>query len=631
MADRLQNVHTVGEMETKRQTRAVVFKRNMILLRKRFPHISQYLEKCPSEKSFTAFFDADSNGRPAIQIRCADGRIHPLYGKADHERLIYKIAAANPPEPYDIVFILGIGEGEAGLEATRRYKKKPRIVIIEPYPAVFRLALATHALESLLRYERLILYVGNQADSRSIVDDFERTLPVGRNLLFIHPYRHPPAGKTYHALEHDLIHQIQTVRDMWHTARRFGRQMLMNSIANLPSLLGGTPLRELRNRFRGRPIVCVAAGPSLNRALPLLGNVRQALILVCDSAVGSVLQAGIQPHIVTTADIHPSNIKKLKPHMSRLHNSVLAFGVESNPEVVQTYLGDRRVGMTAYSRLVDWFDQALDLQCRLPTMTSVLHLSVLLAIALGGEPIILVGVDQAYLDGQSHAHGSVYSHIPNKENLIPVKSADGGTVYAPHQLVTDRLILEQIIAHHAVRVINVSLKGALVQGAEVKSLEDVIENELSANHDDIEQQLNAVPWEALPAADAVHSELHKLIDKLKDLKTVCQQQQESITHALAMRKQKSVPDIFETQCQRLRADHLLFQRQYRFIIEVLHDAMLNELQTIIRKEEMTAFASVGGNGGTMAASLEIIDSHYRAIASIADLVIQALHRPESNV
>ena len=606
------------------KSRDDIFNENLEILKKRFPHIIKFLDQCLSDDPFNAFFNWDRSGQPSIHIQGPDGCVQTLYSRSEHQKLLKRIADAELPDSFDMVFILGLGLGEAGLEAVRRYQKKPRIVIIEPYLSLFRLALFTKELGLLLNYERLSLYVGKQANTEQIIEDCKRMLPVGRTLLFIYPYQQQLIGKKYKQLESGLIHHIRKTRDMWHTTRRFGRQMLMNTIANLPSLLDGVPLRVLRNRFKGKPIICVAAGPSLNHALPLLKEVDNTLIIACDSAVGSLLIAGIQPHIVATADIHPSNIDKLKPHMDRLRNTVLAFGVESNPENVRTFPGQRRVGMTAYSRLVlDWLDHPLDLRCRVPTMTSVMHLSVLLSIAMGGDPIILVGIDMAYLEGKSHAHGSVNSRISKNESLIPVKSVDGSIVYAPAQLVTDRLILEQIIAQHAVRVINVSMAGALVNGAEVKSLKNVISNELTSKHD-VQQLLDDIPWEASPAKHVVKTELHKVINQFKELEKKCRQQHERITNTLKMRNQSTGKEMFEKEGRQLKENYNSFQRQYGSIIESLHDAMLNELQAIIKKEEIAAVTPVDCKEEKVAGDLEMIDVHYSAITDIVGLLIDEL-------
>ena len=454
--------------------------------------------------------------------------------------------------------------------------------------------------------------MGPQADAKRIVEDCKHILPVGRTLLFIHPYQIKITGNTFKQLETSLIHHIRSTRDMWHTTKRFGKRMLDNALANLPSLLSGTPMRVLRNRFNKKPAVCVAAGPSLDHALPLLKQIHGVLIMACDSAVGNLLKVDVQPHIVATADIHPTNIDKLKPYMDRLRNTVLAFGLEANPENINTFPGPRKVGMTSYNQLVlEWLDQSLDLQCRVPSMTSVTHLAVLMSIAMGADPIILVGVDMAYLNGQSHAQGSVYSHIPGKGNVIPVKSADGSIVHAPPQLVTDRLILEQIIAQNQVRIINVSMNGAMVHGTEVKELRTVIRCELKCNQS-ARQILDSITWEASPAKRVVKSRLNRLIGMTRDLEKACHQQRKDMAKISAMIDKEREQNGFKYLHRRIKKDHMAFQQQYGPMIAIVQDAVLHEMQTVLKTQEVIASSMEALQRRMMHDELKALDAYYIA-------------------
>ena len=168
-----------------------------------------------------------------------------------------------------MVFVLGIGLGQAGITAVDNYKKRPRIIIIEPYLSLFKLALEAMDLEALLTYDRLDIYLGSSAVNASqVVQNYSRILPIGRTILFIHPYNLNLIGGSYRQIENELTHRIRSLRDNWHTTRRFGKKMLMNVIANLPSLFSGIAMRSLLNRFKDIPVICVAAGPSLWRAIP---------------------------------------------------------------------------------------------------------------------------------------------------------------------------------------------------------------------------------------------------------------------------------------------------------------------------------------------------------------------------
>ena len=602
-----------------------VFDKNVEILKKRHPEVARYINQVCDNHSVIPFVLGTENRNQTIYVRQREG-IHPpqpLYSKKALSELLHRMVSVDTPAPYNVVFLLGVGLGETCLTAVNQYKRKPHIVVIEPYLSVFKIALQANDLGRFLSYERLHIYLGLQVNPKKIVEDCKRILPVGRTLLFIYPYQRQLTNGKYKQVENELTHQIRAARDIWHNTRRFGQKMMINAITNLPSLLSGTPLRVLRDRFSGASIICVAAGPSLTNALPYLKSVKNTLILACDSAVGSLLQAGIRPHFVATADMHPSNIDKLKPHIADLDDTVLAFGVESNPDNVELFSGQRRVGMTAYNRLlIDWLDRPLNLQCCLEQMTTVTHLAVLLSIAMGANTVILVGVDMAFLGGKSHAHGAVCSKIPENINLVPVKSTNGSIVYAPPQLVTDRLILEQIIASHSVRVINTSLEGAFVYGAEVKSIKDAVNSELGRKVD-LHQILDSIPWNISTAKELIHSESQKVIDEFKKLEMACKRQHQYIVDALKQYNINTGSETVESVYVRIKKGRRYFQEQFRPFIETLQDAMLTEIQALIKKEEMMA-VTIADKTRMMFETLEAVDATYVTLANIAGIVIDGL-------
>jgi hypothetical protein len=57
--------------------------------------------------------------------------------------------------------------------------------------------------------------------------------------------------------------------------------MFTNAVSNLPSLFAGTPMKNLRDKFKGFPAVCMAAGPSLDDAIPDLKKNTKKYSLNC--------------------------------------------------------------------------------------------------------------------------------------------------------------------------------------------------------------------------------------------------------------------------------------------------------------------------------------------------------------
>ncbi|BBO88310.1 hypothetical protein DSCOOX_14900 [Desulfosarcina ovata subsp. ovata] len=383
------------------------------------------------------------------------------------------------------------------------------------------------------------------------------------------------------------MHRIKMIRDIWNTTRRFGKQMLENSIANLPSLLSGTPMGALRDKFKGVPAICFAAGPSLDEALPEIKKTTNALLIACDSAVGSLLKENIQPHVVATADSHLANIKKLRPHMHRLTNTMLVFGVESNPDNVRCYLGRRRTGVTAYNKLItNWLAPNLKLGCQFPQMTSVMHLAVSFATAIGAEPIILVGVDLAYIGKRSHSSGAVFNHIPEKKsNLIAINGVSGDVVHAPPPLVADRIILEQNIDQSQVRMINTSLRGAFIENSEIKSIAEVAETELGEQLN-VNALMESIAWEPASDNERIIAEVARLIERLAGFASQCEKQSDAVRQILKRHGGRYNFAGLESDSNGLIGGDERFQNENNDLISLIEESFLDEIQPILKQSEI---------------------------------------------
>ena len=74
------------------------------------------------------------------------------------------------------------------------------------------------------------------------------------------------------------------VRAMNHgTLRKFGRDWLMQSIANLPTVAGNPSVAHLVGAFRKRPAVIVSPGPSLSKQLPALAALDGRAVVISGS------------------------------------------------------------------------------------------------------------------------------------------------------------------------------------------------------------------------------------------------------------------------------------------------------------------------------------------------------------
>jgi hypothetical protein len=217
--------------------------------------------------------------------------------------------------------------------------------------------------------------------------------------------------------------------------------------------------------------------------------------------VNALLKADIRPHIVVTVDIFETNIEKLKPHFEELNETILIYSIESNPDNVRLFLGQKRVAVSAYSKLLlSWIDPVFNLQSQFPGNEFSESYGDFFCNGLGRNPIIMVGMDLSYSKGKSHSFDSAFFHSLDHEKLVSIYGNKGFLVSSSPQFISDKLLIEKIVDQSPARFINTSINGAYVAGTAVKRLTEVADIE-STSQLDADALLNAIDWN--PAADEI--------------------------------------------------------------------------------------------------------------------------------
>jgi uncharacterized Rossmann fold enzyme len=68
----------------------------------------------------------------------------------------------------------------------------------------------------------------------------------------------------------------------------------------LDSILNPYPIRNLEKLIRKKTVFTVGSGPSISRHIPLLKKIKDVTIICADSAITSLAENGIRPHIIVT-------------------------------------------------------------------------------------------------------------------------------------------------------------------------------------------------------------------------------------------------------------------------------------------------------------------------------------------
>lgn len=366
---------------------------------------------------------------------------------------------------------------------------------------------------------------------------------------------------------------------------------LKNALINAPLAYRRLPLKDLEINHQQKPVIIVAAGPSLNKQLPFLrANQDLFTILAVDTVWPILNKNGIIPDVILGIDSRSLSswpINGLHPQTQ------LVVETGCSPELVWSHNANH--AFTYANELI--YNCLSKLDCHadhLSTGGSVATSAFELACRMGANPIVLIGQDLALTGGKDHAEG--YPHKYSAE-MLAARTKNGFDVegYYPGKVRTERPLMmyktwfeQRIREQPETMVINATEGGARIAGTYQLPFAQVC-NEIKST------SLRKVPFEhpTLTQIDATH--MQRLIDSLasvvggvKNLNQLARQGLHQCRSVLNQNKKHSAKTLqkFDQLNDRIRQ----VDREIKFYVEVFGQ---RELETVTRDahragSEMTA-------------------------------------------
>lgn len=304
------------------------------------------------------------------------------------------------------------------------------------------------------------------------------------------------------ALRDASAHLLSAVGNAPHDSFVGIRHMLLNleTIAREPAL------GDLFGKFHDRPAFIVATGPSLDKNYHLLPEIQdRALIFSVDASLKFLLGKGIRPHFVTSLERVPETLpffQDIDPDLCRETVQVAVPVVV--PEVYAAYPGPKAIMYRSLAHFA-WLEHD---KGTLQTGHSSANMAFRIAVALGCNPIILVGQDLAYADdGDTHASAAYWGKRlgeldPQRVRAFRVRGNLHEWVLTNEwwNLFREHYVAE--VAQYPGTVINATEGGAFIAGTSVMSLREAIDRHVGAPFAPAEEVLGRLRRPAPEEAEA---------------------------------------------------------------------------------------------------------------------------------
>lgn len=368
-----------------------------------------------------------------VFVRTADGAISAAARERDGYR---QLASLRRPREeaealtrgIDVVgagatVVLGFALGYHAELLARRYGKMGVVLAFEPDVPLLR-AVLEHVDHSEWLSQRNCVIVTESDDSGEItasITGAEGIFMVGTRML-----EHPPSkarlGDTGERFGKSLAAAMRAVRTAIVTTLVHVDTTMRNLLGNIESYANAPGIDDLAGIAKGKPAVVVSAGPSLRRNIDLLSQpgVRDRVVIIAvQTVLKTLLAKGIRPHFVTALD-HASISKRFYEGLTAADVEGVTLVVEpkASPAIFEAWPGAIRcpAERVADSILTDHADESIRAvferdRGELRPGATVAHLAYYLARHLGADPVILIGQDLGFTDGQYYAAGAAIHQV----------------------------------------------------------------------------------------------------------------------------------------------------------------------------------------------------------------------------
>jgi hypothetical protein len=453
-----------------------MLKKNLDILRRRFPQVLQRILAVGEQKSSLLCYD-DSSKLLAIKPK---GEF-PIYGTRSKERLIEDWFGALRLKNESLYSLSGFGDGSHVRYFLKNTSGGIFILVMEVDAAILKETFSRHDCSDILSHERFLLGTGliNEDFFKDMQEAVMQKLSDINSLIFS-PLHCLDEGY-YDKARNEMLRQYLVLRPLMEVNLRTGTNLQENTLENLPHMASAPDIGSLEGMFKDTPFILVGAGPSLDDSIDFLREVQNRTILVCsNSSFRKLINSGIRPNLVVTADPMPPTLAGFQN--VDLKDVPLACPFSAYPEIVRRFSG-RIISWVTFSPLIEVLKESQGLKAGTPIMEQGTVSGCVLDISrlLGCEKVLLVGQDMCVrADGKYYTDDSAYadsgSHFVDKieGHRLPGNTVD--EVVVEGRLFVYLKTFEKFIKENpTIKYRNLAKTGVKVEGAPFISYDEAIQ------------------------------------------------------------------------------------------------------------------------------------------------------------
>jgi hypothetical protein len=247
-------------------------------------------------------------------------------------------------------------------------------------------------------------------------------------------YLAPRNASDREAIWHDIKHAFTLAHSNAHTSKVLGSAWMTQGLQNLDAIAQSANLAALKPSLKGLPIVIISPGPSLDKNIHLLKEVKGRAILMAAAQCARALQAaGVAPDFLVVAD--PGDLVYFLDGVDTREIEALIIGVSSHPDFYKKPF-KHIVTFNANSTVDAWISNIFGDTNAISTAGSVSLDCLFFAKYFECSHILMVGLDLALSEGKAYSTKSA-----NSESTVHIDAATNTLTFSDVPETMERIFL----------------------------------------------------------------------------------------------------------------------------------------------------------------------------------------------
>ncbi len=444
-----------------------------------------------------------------------------------------KISEKEDYSKKDLIIVVGLGLGYLLMDVFKKYLDKS-ILVIEKDWNILKLAFTYTDFSKLFNASKLEIMVPEKPEYIYDFLKIYKTKKIG--IIFNRP-SYEIYNEYYVGVKEVVLKYISSQKVNTATLNRFEKLWFKNLTLNMASYIYSPGVKELFDKFQGKAVFLIGAGPSLQKQVEVLkSNQNNYILIAVNTSFPYLLQNGIIPDFVVVVDPQDKIFKYFLPVIRQKLEKypILIAEPTISPKIAKNYPGT--VLFCDVGFLKNWVNKFSDEKGELKMGGSVITAAYTLAKTMKAEPIVFLGTDMAYSENSLHFRGAelekewLFSqnklitqeanqyNFLKKIHLTPHKGFYDNTVYTDIKFQTYITWLEKHFKQDSnLNIINATEGGIKFEHIRHDSLENVLKDYSGYKK---EININLISEDYEKNSNFFLKEIDILIEKLPELRTL---------------------------------------------------------------------------------------------------------------